>query len=83
MADTLIVTSKVKAYLKSKHNIRASSEFLGELDGLVERVCDNAAAAATKDKRSTVKGRDVALSALPAPATATTSSAEGTPPQSS
>ena len=56
--EPLVVTSKVKAYLKSKKML-TSSEAVGAINEVVYNVLDNAIARAKANRRSTVKAQDL------------------------
>jgi len=58
MADSLVVGSKVKAYIKSK-NGKTSGELLEELNKVMMMMLDRAVERAQKNKRTTVKAQDV------------------------
>ena len=67
MSDVLVVTSKVKKYIKETAGMNCAGNVPAELSNIVRAVCDAAIAAAAKDRRKTVKDRDVSVPA-PAPA---------------
>jgi len=56
--ESLVVTSKVKAYVKSKKML-SSSELAGALNDALYCVLDGAVARAKANRRSTVKAQDV------------------------
>ena len=56
--ESLIVASKVKAYIKSK-KMMTSSEALGTINDALYRMLDAAAARAKANRRSTVKAQDL------------------------
>ncbi len=58
MADILVVTSKVKAYLKSK-GCNTSAESIEELSDCVRCCLDKAAKRAAANGRKTVKSQDI------------------------
>ena len=58
MADLLIVSSKVREYLKSK-GVKMSGELPGAVDAKVKAMLDDAAKRCQGNKRSTVKPQDV------------------------
>ena len=61
MADeTLVVASKVKAYIKSRGGMNTSAVAIDALSARVRQLCDQAIEAARKDGRKTVKDRDLA-----------------------
>jgi len=60
MADLLVVTSKVKKFVREKAGFNTSAETLEALSQLVEKHCMEAIDRARADGRKTVKARDVA-----------------------
>lgn len=56
--ESLIVASKVKAYIKSK-KMMTSSESLGALSDKVYCILDNAIVRTKGNRRSTVKAQDL------------------------
>ena len=56
--ESLIVASKVKAYIKSK-KMMTSSESLGALSDKVYAILDGAIARTKANRRSTVKAQDL------------------------
>jgi len=56
--ESLIVASKVKAYIKSK-KMMTSSEALGAISDKVYCMLDSAAARTKANRRSTVKAQDL------------------------
>jgi hypothetical protein len=56
--ESLIVASKVKAYVKSK-KMMTSSDALAALNDAVYRILDAAAARTKANRRSTVKPQDL------------------------
>jgi len=56
--DSLIVASKIKAYIKSK-NMMTSSEALEAISNNLYGTLDSAIARATANRRSTVKAQDL------------------------
>lgn len=56
--ESLVVASKVKAYVKSK-KMMTSSEALGAINETVYRALDCAIARARANRRSTVKAQDL------------------------
>jgi len=56
--DPLVVTSKVKAYIKSK-KMMTSSEAVPAINEAVYGMLDNAAARAKANRRSTVRAQDL------------------------
>lgn len=59
MAEVLVVTSKVKKYIKDKSGFNTSAATVQVLSDAVQRICDQAIANAQKDGRKTVMDRDV------------------------
>lgn len=58
MSQVLVVTSKVKAYIKEKSGMNTSASVVEALSRIVERECDKAIKNAQDDKRKTVMDRD-------------------------
>jgi hypothetical protein len=56
--ESLVVASKIKAYIKSK-KMMTSSEALGAINDAVYRMLDEAAVRAKANRRSTVKAQDL------------------------
>ena len=59
MADILIVTSKVKNYIKEKGDMNTAASVAEALSEKVRAVCDEAMANARSAKRKTVRGTDI------------------------
>jgi len=59
MAEVLVVTSKVKKYIKEKSGCNTSGSTIDVLSALVEKICDRAIENAQKDGRKTVMDRDI------------------------
>ena len=59
MADVLVVTSKVKKYIKEKSGYNTSAATIDAISSVVEKICDQAIQNAEKDGRKTVMDRDV------------------------
>lgn len=59
MSDLLVVTSKVKGYIKEKSQMNTSASMLSVLSEIVKKVCDQAIANAQTGGRKTVMDRDV------------------------
>lgn len=59
MADVLVVTSKVKKYIKEKGGCNTSSETIEVLSKAVEELCQNGLERAKSDGRKTVMARDI------------------------
>jgi histone H3/H4 len=56
--DVLIVASKLKLYIKEKHDLNTSAEVIDTLSDIVRRVCDDAVISARQDGRKTLMSRD-------------------------
>ena len=56
---TLVVASKVKAYIKTKSGLKCAAAVIDALSDKVQEMCDAAIEAAKADKRKTVQSRDV------------------------
>lgn len=56
--DVLIVTSKLKAYVKAKHDLSTSADVIDVLSDIVRRVCDEASDKARSEGRKTLMSRD-------------------------
>ena len=56
--DSLVVVSKVKAYIKSK-KMMTSSEALGTINDALYCMLDAAAVRAKANRRSTIKAQDI------------------------
>jgi histone H3/H4 len=61
MADALVVTSKVKKYIKEKGEMNTSAETIDMLTKAVERLCAKGIEAAKADGRKTVMARDIII----------------------
>jgi histone H3/H4 len=59
MATLLVVSSKVKEYVRNKSGMNTSSTFLDAVSRQIEQACDKAIEAARQDGRKTVKDRDL------------------------
>jgi len=59
MADVLVVTSKVKKFIREKSGFNTSAELVEGLSQEVEKICLTAIERARADGRKTVKGRDL------------------------
>lgn len=60
-AETLVVTSKVKKFIKEKGNCNTSAETIDALSKAVERLCERGLEAAKADGRKTVMARDITV----------------------
>lgn len=58
MSEVLVVSSKVKAYIKAHSGMNSSATVVEALSKIVERECHKAIENAKKDKRKTVMDRD-------------------------
>ena len=58
MSDTLVVVSKVKAYVKSHSQMNTSASAISALTKIVESECQKAIENARKEGRKTVMDRD-------------------------
>ncbi|MFC1483009.1 hypothetical protein ACFL56_01995 [Candidatus Margulisiibacteriota bacterium] len=56
--DILVVSSKIKAYVKSKR-MMSSGELTGALSREVEKILDKAMTRTKSNRRSTVKAQDL------------------------
>lgn len=59
MADTFVVTSKIKKMVKERAGFNTSAEFIEALSQKVEKICLDAIEQARADKRKTIKSRDL------------------------
>ena len=59
MNETLVVASKVKKYLKDKHQLRVSEEVFDVLSTRIVVACDLAAGRAKATGRKTVLAKDI------------------------
>lgn len=64
MADVLVVTSKVKKYIKEKGECNTSAETIDVLSRAVEALCQRGVESAKKDGRKTVMARDIVIDHL-------------------
>ncbi|MFG1483443.1 hypothetical protein ACRXCV_07160 [Halobacteriovorax sp. GFR7] len=56
--DILIVASKLKKYIKDKHNLNTSANVMEILSDIVRVKCDSAAERAKQDGRKTLQSKD-------------------------
>jgi histone H3/H4 len=61
MADVLVVTSKVKKYIKEQAGCNTSSETIDQLSKAVEVLCKKGVESAKADGRKTVMARDIVI----------------------
>lgn len=59
--DILVVTSKVKKYIKEKGGCNTSAETIDVLSKAVERLCEKGMEHAKQDGRKTVMARDIVI----------------------
>ena len=64
MAEVLVVTSKVKKYIKETGGCNTSSETIEVLSKAVERLCQKGLDSAKSDGRKTVMARDIVIDHL-------------------
>lgn len=57
--EILVVTSKVKAYIRARSGLRTSDGLMDVLSDKVRQICDDAIRVAQKNERKTVLDRDV------------------------
>lgn len=56
--DTLVVVSKLKQYIKDKHDMNTSASVIDLLSNQIRRICDQASDKARRDGRKTLMDRD-------------------------
>ena len=61
MADVLVVTSKVKKFIKEKGGCNTSSETIDILSKAVQVLCEKGVESAKADGRKTVMARDIVI----------------------
>ena len=61
MSDILVVTSKVKKFIKEKGEMNTSAETIDMLTKAVERLCAKGIESAKADGRKTVMARDILI----------------------
>ncbi len=59
MSEILVVTSKVKKYVKDKSGFNTSASTIAALSAKVEAICDAAIETAKDNKRKTVMDKDI------------------------
>lgn len=64
MADVLVVTSKVKKYIKEKAQYNTSAETVDVLSKAIEILCNRGIESAKADGRKTVMARDINIDHL-------------------
>jgi histone H3/H4 len=57
--ETLVIASKVKAYIKEAGDMKCSATVIDALSDKVRALCDEAVRNAKADKRKTVQDKDV------------------------
>lgn len=57
--ESLVIASKVKAYIKDKSDLKYSAAVIDALSDKIRAVCDAAIQSALADKRKTVQEKDV------------------------
>lgn len=61
MADVLVVTSKVKKFIKEKGGCNTSAETIDQLSKAMEALCAKGIESAKADGRKTVMARDIQI----------------------
>ncbi|OQY32390.1 MAG: hypothetical protein B6241_11205 [Spirochaetaceae bacterium 4572_59] len=56
--ETLVVSSKVKNYIKTTGDLKCSAKVIDVLSDKIREMCDAAVENATNDKRKTVQEKD-------------------------
>ena len=64
MADVLVVTSKVKKFIKDSGQCNTSSETIDVLSEAVKRLCQKGMESAKAEGRKTVMARDIIIDHL-------------------
>jgi histone H3/H4 len=64
MAEALVVTSKVKKFIKEAGQCNTSAETIDVLSKAVEQLCRKGVEAAKADGRKTVMARDIVIDHL-------------------
>ncbi len=64
MAEVLVVTSKVKKFIKEKGDCNTSSETIEVLSKAIEQLCEKGIESAKSDGRKTVMARDIVIDHL-------------------
>jgi len=64
MAEVLVVTSKVKKFIKEKSEMNTSAETVDMLSKAIERLCEKGIESAKADGRKTVMARDIVIDHL-------------------
>lgn len=61
MADVLVVTSKVKKFIKEKGEMNTSAETIDMLSKAIQQLCQKGIESAKADGRKTVMARDIVI----------------------
>ncbi len=61
MAEVLVVTSKVKKFIKESGQCNTSAETVAVLSAAVEKLCRKGVESAKADGRKTVMARDIVI----------------------
>ena len=61
MADVLVVTSKVKKFIKEQGDCNTSAETIDILSKAMEKLCRKGVESAKADGRKTVMARDIVI----------------------
>ena len=61
MSDVLVVTSKVKKFIKEKGEMNTSAETIDVLSKAIEQLCLRGIESAKADGRKTVMARDIII----------------------
>jgi hypothetical protein len=64
MAEVLVVTSKVKKFIKEKGQMNTSAETIEVLSRAIEQLCQKGIDSAKADGRKTVMARDIVIDHL-------------------
>lgn len=64
MSDILVVTSKVKKFIKEKGDCNTSAETIDQLSKAIEALCEKGIESAKADGRKTVMARDIVIDHL-------------------
>ena len=64
MAESLVVTSKVKKYIKENASMNTSAETIDMLSKAVEQLCKKGIESAKAEGRKTVMARDIVIDHL-------------------
>jgi histone H3/H4 len=59
MSEVLVVTSKVKKFIKDKGGCNTSAETIAKLSKAVQQLCEKGIESAKSDGRKTVMDRDI------------------------